>query len=317
MSDNRITRLVVVGLVLIASMGTLSAQQATIFPFLRGTLSARSAGLAGSNVAMTEDLSTVVINPASLMTLTQPALTATFIKHVLDINSGFAAYGDSLFDAGMYAVTASYTSDGSFERTDAQGNVLGTFTASDLAIAATFARDLDTLISYGFTVKFLYGAIDDQTTTAIALDAAMLFRLPEARTNVAISLLNAGTQLSTYDGMKDALPIDLRIGLNHRLRGLPLLLNFSLNHLADDVDDFLDRFLNFSIGGELYLGKYVQARLGYDNATRNLSGVNVATQLTGLSGGVGVHLTSMDIDYSLSSMGASALLHRISVGLKL
>jgi len=312
-----LVRIVAISSMLLACTATLHAQEATIFPFLRATLSARSAGLGGSTVAMTEDLSSVVINPASLTTLDGRSVTATFIKHVLDINSGFAAFGDSLFDAGMYAVTASYTSNGTFERTDNDGNVIGTFSASDLALAASFARELDTLISYGFTVKFLYGNVDDQTTSAIAVDAAMLFRLPAARTNIGISLLNAGAQLSTYDGQSDDLPIDLRIGLNHRLRGLPLLINFSLNHLADEVESFGDRFLNFSIGGELYLGKYVQARLGYDNATRNLSGVNVATQLTGLSGGIGVKHTSTNIDYSLSSLGASAFLHRISVGLNL
>jgi hypothetical protein len=71
------------------------------------------------------------------------------------------------------------------------------------------------------------------------------------------------------------------------------------------------------VGGELYIGNYVQARLGYDNATRNLSGVNVATQLTGVSGGLGVHLENLDVDYAISSLGSSAILHRLSVGLML
>lgn len=295
----------------------IQAQQATIFPFLRGTISARSAGLGGSTVAMVDDLGSVVLNPASIATLRNQSFTATFIKHVLDINSGFASYSDSLSNAGVYAVTASYTSYGSFERSDKQGSILGTFGASDVVLAASFAKELDTLITYGFTAKILYGTLDDKSTTAIAFDAALLFQLPVSRTNIGISLLNAGTQLSTYDGVRDVLPIDLRVGLNHRLRGLPLLVNVSLNHLTDNVDGFLDRFLNFSVGGELYLGKYIQARLGYDNATRNLSGVNVATQLTGVSGGVGVNLEQFDIDYALSSMGASALLHRISIDIDL
>jgi hypothetical protein len=65
----------------------------------------------------------------------------------------------------------------------------------------------------------------------------------------------------------------------------------------------------------LYLGKVITARIGYDNAQRNLSGVNVATQATGLSGGIGVNLEDLDIDYALSSLGSSALMHRLSVGL--
>jgi hypothetical protein len=295
----------------------LSAQQATLFSFLRGTMSARSAGLAGSTVAMTDDLSSVVINPAALATTSGRQVAGTFIKHVLDINSGYAIYGDSIAGIGHIAAMASYTSYGSFDRTNASGDITGSFTASDLAIAASLSRQLDTLITYGFTLKYLHGTNDDQTSSAIAMDAGILIQIPKSRVNIGMALLNAGTQLSTYDGTTDRLPIDLRIGVNHRLKGLPLLVNASLNHLTDEVDSFFDRFLNFSVGGELYIGNYVQARLGYDNATRNLSGVNVATQLTGVSGGLGVHLENLDVDYAISSLGSSAILHRLSVGLML
>ena len=310
-------RIVMVLLVSGTPSAVLLAQQATIFPFMRGTLSARAAGLAGSTVAMTDDISMIVVNPASLATLQEPAVTGTFIKHVLDIYSGYAAYGDEIDGVGHWGVTASFTSYGSFERTDGSGVASGTFGANDLAIAGTFSKHLDTLITYGVTLKVLHSSLDDMASTAIAVDAGLLFQIPESRTNVGISLLNAGAQLSTYDGTTDRLPIDLRIGVNHRLKGLPLLVNASINHLTDDVDSFFDRFLNFSVGGELYIGKAVRARVGYDNGTRNLSGVNVATQLTGVSGGVGVYLEAFNIDYALSSLGSSALLHRLSLGLAL
>ena len=73
--------------------------------------------------------------------------------------------------------------------------------------------------------------------------------------------------------------------------------------------------MNFSVGGELSIGKYVKARLGYDNSTRNLSAVNVSTQLSGVSGGIGVALETMQFDYAISSLGSSAIIHRITVGL--
>ena len=291
------------------------AQQATIFPMLRGMISARAAGLAGSTVAMPEDVSMVVLNPATVGTLRAQTVTGTFLKHVLDINSGFAVYSDTLSTTSAWAVTASFTSFGSFERTDRQGVSTGAFTANDVCLAATYSNHLDTLITYGVTAKLLHSNLDDMASTAFAVDAGLLFRIPKSRTNVGIVILNAGTQLSTYDGVRDRLPLDVRIGVNHRLKGLPLLVNASINHLADDVDSFVDRFLNFSIGGELYIGSSVRARVGYDNATRNLSGINVSTQLTGLSAGVGVQLDELCFDYALSSLGSSAMLHRLSVGL--
>ncbi len=287
-------------------------QQATIFPMLRAQLSGRAAGLAGATVAMTGDGSMLMINPASLATVQQPVVTATFLKHVLDINSGFAIYADTLSDVASWAVSASVMSFGDFVRTDRQGIASGSFLANDVALAATYSSHIDTLITYGVTAKLLYSTLDNMQSTAVALDAGILFQIPRSRTNVGLSILNAGTQLSTYDGVSDQLPLDVRIGVNHRLKGLPLLVQASINHLADDVDSFTDRFLNFSVAGELYIGSAVQARLGYDNSTRNISGVNVATQLTGLSGGLGVVLNDLRFDYALSSMGSAALLHRLT-----
>jgi hypothetical protein len=98
---------------------------------------------------------------------------------------------------------------------------------------------------------------------------------------------------------------------------LPLLVNASLNHLTDEVGSLVDRLLNFSVGGELYLGKVVQARIGYTNAVRNTSTVNVPGQLTGLTGGLGIHLPTLDIDYALSSLGAASVVHRVSVAMRL
>ena len=293
------------------------AQQATIFPFLRSMVSARMAGLGGSTVSMPNDPSNVVLNPAVLPTLEHQKIAGTFIKYALDINAGYATYNQEIEDVGTFAVTASFTSYGAFDRANHEGIVTGTFGASDVVLGVSFARELDTLITYGVTAKVLHSSLDDMASTAIALDAGLLFRFPASRTNLGVSVINIGTQLSTYDGTSDALPLDMRLGVNHRLRGLPLLVNVSLNHLTDDVPSFFDRFLNFSVGGELYLGKVIQVRVGYDNATRNTSGVNVATQLTGLSAGIGIALPSLDFDYALSSIGASVLLHRVSVAVRI
>lgn len=309
-------RLGLVGICLAGAL-TATAQQATIFPFLRTNLSARQAALGGATSAMTGDAATVLLNPAAIATVDSTRISATFLKNVLDINSGVAILVTQVEGLGTVAATAVYSSSGSFTRATEQGTRTGTFSAGDVAFGISLAREIDTLISYGATLKFISSNLDDMASTAIALDAGIHFRFPASRTNLALSVLQLGTQLSTYDGSRDRLPVDVRIGINHRLRGLPLLVNASLNHLADDVPSIGDRLLNFSIGGELYLGKALNLRIGYDNTTRNLSDVNVASQLTGLSGGVGLLLGSTTVDYGLSTFGSAVLLHRLSVGIGL
>ncbi len=312
------TRIVVVAVVMvIMAQLTAGAQQASVFSFMRYGLSARHAALGGATNALTNDPTTVVLNPATLTTVEGSRVSATVLKHVLDINSGLAVYSTELESGATVAATAVFSSYGSFDRADELGTRFGTFGANDVAFGVSYANEIDTMFSYGATAKFLYSGVADMASTAVAIDAGLLVRFPATRTNIAISASNLGVQLSTFDGTSDRLPVDVRIGLNHRLRGLPLLVNVSLKHLADDVPTLADRLLNFSVGGELYLGKAVQLRLGYDHASRNTTGVPVATQLTGLSGGIGINVKTIGIDYALSTFGSAAILHRLSVGLRL
>lgn len=307
-----------VALALCVSIATLSAsssfgQQGFIFNFLRSTISARMAGLGGATVGITQDPANVVINPAVLTTVDSSMITATFIKHVLDINAGYASYNTNVESLGDVAATIGYLNYGTFQRTSSIGDRSGTFGANDLAVSFSVANELDSTLSYGVTAKVLHSTIPDMSSTAVAVDAGLLYRIPAKRTNIGLSILNVGTQLSTYDGTRDRLPLDMRIGISHRLRGLPLLVNASLNHLTDDVSNVLDRLRNFSVGGELYLGKFVQARLSYDNRLRNTSGVNIASQLSGLSAGLGLRLPSLSFDYAYSALGAAAVMHRVSI----
>ncbi|MBM4178575.1 MAG: PorV/PorQ family protein [Ignavibacteria bacterium] len=291
---------------------TSFAQQASIFGSMRHLIGARSAALGGSTVALVGDASNVVINPATIAVGDTSEVHGTFIKHVLDINAGLVTYATDVSD-GMGAVTVGYMNAGDFKRSTSDGTIVGSFGASDVAIGLSFAKELDTLIAYGVTAKVMHSTLADMRSTALALDAGLLFRFPAKRTNVGISITNLGTQLSTFDGTADRLPLDMRIGLNHRLRGLPLMINLSLNHLTDDAEDVLARLSNFSIGGEFHIGKYVQARFAYDNATRNTSAVSVSTQLSGFSGGIGIKASALHFSYGFNVLGASAVLHRLSL----
>ncbi len=292
---------------------SVHAQQTFIFNFLRSTISARMAGLGGATVAVVQDPANMVINPAVLSTVDSSVVTATFIKHVLDINAGYATYNRHIDGVGQMGFTVGYLNYGTFSRTTVTGDRTGSFGANDIALSASVSNELDSTLSYGVTAKVLHSTIPDMSSTAVAFDAGLLYQIPAKRLNIGLSILNVGTQLSTYDGVRDRLPLDMRIGVSHRLRGLPLLVNFSLNHLTDETDDILDRLYNFSVGGELYLGKVIQARLSYDNRLRNTSAVNIASQLSGLSAGVGLRLPSFSFDYAYSALGAAAVMHRLSL----
>ncbi len=296
-------------------IGITSAYSQSPYQFLRYVSSARAAGIAGCFVSMPNDASALFYNPATVYSVDEKKTSFTFLKHVLDINSGNATYVHKL-EEGVLAGSVNFTNYGSFEYADSEGNRDGrTFSANDVALGATYSNIIDTNFYWGATLKFVFSNLEEFSSTALALDAGILYRIPEKRTNIGVSILHSGFQLTGINGVSENLPLDIRAGINHRLRGLPLLVNFTFHHLADDEGDFFDRFKNFALGGELYLGNNLRARLGYDNQVRNFASTDSDKGLSGFSGGIGIVIEEFNFDYALAQYGAAASLHRFSIAL--
>ncbi len=285
----------------------------TPFNFLKYAGSARSASLAGAFVAIGDDPTALFINPASVAINKERNFSVTFLKHVLDVNSGSVSFHRSWENIGSFALSAIYTNYGSFERTDINGQVLGSFGANDFSFGVSYGNILDTNLFYGGTLKIISSNIDKYSSMAIAMDVGLLYLIPEKRTSIGLSILHFGTQLTTFDGARESLPLDLRIGISHRLRGLPLLLNFNFYNLADPTSKFFDKFLKFSIGGEFYFGENVNLRIGYDNNIRKYSSTSKDKKFTGFSGGLGLKFKELNFDYGVSQVGVSAIFHRFSL----
>ncbi len=300
-------------LIMLVLIGSAAYSQDKSFMLLRNNMSARAAALSGSFEAMTDDVNAVFFNPATIYTVEEKNFSATFFKHVLDINSGLVTYIRDFKDVGRFAAAVSFTSYGSFDATDQYGNVTGTFSGSNFAMGISYSNELDSNLYWGATAKMVYFGIEDASSMAFAVDAGLIYCIPEKRTNLAFSILNAGMQISKFGDISENPPLDVRLGLNHSLKGLPLLLNVSIHHLADEEDNFFDRFLNFSIGGEFSFGKVIQVRVGYDNAIRQNSAPDFDKKLSGFSGGVGMRLKDFNFDYGIAQVGAFAYFHRFSL----
>lgn len=302
--------------VLILAVSSMMADD-TPYNFIRFNSTARAAALSNAVVSIEGDASFLLFNPALLQTSEDKTLYTTFSKHVLDINSGNVIYKINQFDmdGGALAAQISFNSYGSFDYLDDNGKIYGNgFSGSDLSAGVTYSNELDSNWYYGVTGKLIYLSLEEQSSSAIAFDAGMFYKYNE-RTNFGFSILHVGTELSSLYGQSAKLPVDVRIGANHRLKGLPLLVNISFHHLADEVDSFFDRFKNFAIGGELYLSKVINLRVGYDNQIRNFASSDENKGLSGLSGGIGLKFKDLDFDYGYAEYGASIGLHRFSLAL--
>lgn len=296
---------------------TASAQSLTPYQFLRVNSSARAAALGGAVVSIYGDPNMVFFNPAAIGTVDTAAVSFTFLKHVLDINSGLASYVSPIGVDESWGASVIYASYGTFSQFNNQATQTGTFSVTDIAVQGSYSNILDKNFRYGATAKLIYSNLASARSVAFAVDAGLIYSMPQSRTNLGFSILNAGTQLNSYGEESENLPLDIRLGINHRLRGLPLLVNFSVAHLADENQTFGERITNFEIGGELYLSKVIELRLGYDNYLRRATRFESSSQFAGLSAGLGVKIKDFNIDYAMTSAGAPATFHRISLNVKL
>ncbi|HTY37704.1 MAG TPA: type IX secretion system protein PorQ [Bacteroidota bacterium] len=294
------------------------AQDRGTFSFLRNEVGARAAALNGSFASMTNDPNLIFYNPGALSTLTQPRGSVGFLKHLLDVNGGSISYARPVEGIGTVGGGIFYLDYGSFNQTDESMNNLGSFGAHDLEFVAGISRSVDEVTSVGMNLKFIYSSIGEYRSSGIAIDAGALYRIPSQNITIGASVLTLGTQLQTYDGVKESLPLDVTIGITKRPEHLPVFLNLDFHHLTDKQTKALDHLSSFSIGAEFLMSESVRLRVGYNNQQRKDLKLGGGTPgLAGMSLGGGILIGEYVIDYAFNSYGKIGSLHRISLGMGL
>ncbi|MCS7014092.1 MAG: type IX secretion system protein PorQ [Chloroherpetonaceae bacterium] len=291
--------------------------QTTVYDFLRLDRSARIAALGGNSVSLAGDIASFFQNPAVLDSSTHKQASFSFQKHVLDINSGFVAYGRTLPGIGQFGAGISVVSYGNFEETDAVGNTTGSFSAGDFALQIGYAVNLQHFgfgaLRAGAALKFIFSSIQAFRSTALALDAGLLLAVPSEALHIGFAVLNLGTQLSGFDGVRENLPLDVRFSLSKKLEGLPLELTVGFIRLADPSDNFFTRFRQFTVGGEFTITEAVKLRIGYSNLQRQDLSLTGTLGLSGFSAGLGIAIEHFRFDYAFSSWGVLGGLHQLTL----
>ncbi|GAB5465980.1 MAG: hypothetical protein Kapaf2KO_14160 [Candidatus Kapaibacteriales bacterium] len=297
-----------------------NSQVVTNTPFLPvgNSADARSAALSNAVVALDNDINALFFNPATLYTSEKRDLSFTFLKNISDINSGSAVYSnDELINTGgVWAVSSNFTDFGSFEYANQFGlRNGGTFGAQNFNIGISHSNELDSNLYWGGTVRYLYAGLEQNSSSAMVVDAGLLYEFSDNRSIVGLSLLNAGFVLNTFDGADESITPDLRVGFSHRLQGMPLLFNIALYRLLDQQESFWTRFGNIAVGGEFEIGDYIRLRGGYDFYTSsNLSAESQST-FSGFSFGAGGEFKDFDINLSINQYGSEVLFGRISLNM--
>lgn len=300
-------------LLLAAAECIVQGQETYVFDFVRNDASARSAAMGGAFVTVLDDPVGLFYNPATIASTDSSQVSFTFFKHLLDINSGSVAIATELDQVGHVAFGVNFTSYGSFDRTTRESNVSGEFGASDLLVSAGWGADLGEGFSAGLSGSAMFSTIDDAGASALALGGGLTYVDTARRLVAGMSILHIGSQLSSFGEDTEPLPVDLKLGISHRLKGLPLLVALNFSRLLDEQTEFVDRLASFSIGGEFTISRPLRLRLGYNNRTRQDVPFGTTKGLSGFSGGVGVVIAGYRFDYGFNPLDRIGGFHRVTI----
>ena len=221
----------------------------TVFEFLKLDTSPRTAAMAGSFVAGSEDPNIIFYNPAGIRTLKETPISFSYVSHLLDVNMASLSASYEFKGIGRFGAAIQYVNYGKFNEMTEDGIKTGEFNVSDFALTIGYANNLDSNFSYGINTKFIYSGIQERSSTAIAFDLGLLYDFPQAGWSIGFSVLNLGSQLKAYYDTKEDLPIDMRLGFSKQFEKVPLRVFFSFNRLYETADNFLSRFKKDDLNG--------------------------------------------------------------------
>lgn len=303
-------------LISIIFLTTITKAQST-YEFLRLDPSARSGALGGSFVANNDDADVIFYNPAGLSLLADNPISFSFVKHLMDINLASLSYSTEFDDIGRFGAAVKYINYGTFDEADEFGNRFGEFGANELAFILGYSNSLDENFYYGANAKFIYSGIADRSSVGIGVDLGLHYTVPEQNINFGISILNLGSQISSYYDTKEDLPLDIVIGGAVRLKNLPARLSLDFHKLNEDREDFVERFKAFALGVEFILSPVFNLRFGYNNERRSELKIGTTAGIAGFNAGLGIKISDYQFNYGYSSLGLVGGWHRVGISTNL
>ena len=313
-------RLAIVIITLSSQFSVLSSQTSqTSMNFLRLPVSAHVAALGGDNVSLTDDDATLVFhNPALINFVSDKTINLNYMTYMEGCKTASASFVKGLTERSSWAVTGQYMDYGKMKQTTADNQVLGDFSARDIAVGGTFAYALTNQVNGGISAKFISSSIASYNALAVGVDLGLNYCDSVGDFSVSLVARNLGGQVKAYDDEFERIPFDLQLGLTKRLTSSPLRFSVTLMRLHDWSEP-LGCHLN--IGADLLLGENIYVAAGYDFRRAHEMKISdsdgASAHGAGLSLGAGISLErlKLHIGYGKYHVSASSLLFNISYAL--
>ena len=297
----------------------------SVYQFLNMMTSPRQAALGGKVITIYDyDVNQAIFNPAVINPDMDNQLSANYGNYFGEVSYGTGAYAYT-WDRRVQTlhVGVSYVNYGTFEGRDEIGNLTGDFTGSEGALSLGYAYNIPwTDIYLGANLKLISSTLESYHSFGAAIDLGAIYIDERNDINIALAIRNAGTQLTTYAGTNEKLPLEIIAGISQELEHVPLRWHITVENLQqwnvaftnpvyaeqgldgqskEDKPSFINNALRHVIlGAELFPQKSFNIRVGYNFRRGEELKLEEQRTFAGLSAGIGIKMGNLRFNYSYS-----------------
>ncbi|HKO76278.1 MAG TPA: type IX secretion system protein PorQ, partial [Flavobacterium sp.] len=204
------------------------------YEFLNLITSPRQAALGGKVITIyDEDVNQALFNPASINEEMDNHLSLNYGNYYQEVTYGTASYAYT-YDQHLQTFQAgiNYINYGKFDGYDENGLPTSTFTGSEIALSLGYAYNIPyTDIHLGANAKLIESTLESYNSFGAAVDLGMVYIDEKNDVNWALTLMNIGTQFTTYDGTREKIPFEIIAGVSQELEHVPIRWHFTLENL--------------------------------------------------------------------------------------
>jgi hypothetical protein len=305
------------------SYGQVGGQ--SVYQFLNLMTSPRQAALGGKVITIyDQDVNTANFNPATINPEMDNHFAVNYGNLYGEITYGTAAYAYT-YDRHLQTFHAgvSYVNYGDFEGYDENGVETSEFTGSEAALSFGYSYNWPgTNLHLGANAKLITSALESYTSFGAAADIGALYIDEKNSINYGLAIRNLGTQITTYAGTNEPLPLEILLGISQQMENVPIRWHLTLENLQqwniafsnpahavgnidggeteEKVSFFNNALRHVIIGAELFPQKGFNVRLGYNFRRSEELRLLEQRNFSGLSVGFGLKLHKLKFNYSYS-----------------
>ncbi|WMI64994.1 type IX secretion system protein PorQ [Aestuariibaculum sp. YM273] len=301
------------------------------YQFLNLVSSPRQAALGGKVLTNVDyDVTQGLFNPATINMEMDNQLALNYTSYLGGISYGTASYAYTVdrrtqtFHGGI-----TYINYGSFDGYDEDGNSTGTFTGSETALSLGYALQLGYSDFYfGGNLKLITSKLEQYNSFGAAVDLGLIYIDEVNDFHAALAVRNLGTQITTYAGLQEKLPLEVDFGMSQTLENVPIRWHVTLENLqewpiarpnpsrvtsdlsgnqTEEKIGFLGQVIRHTIiGAEVFPEGGFNIRLGYN--FRRAEELRLVDQrnFSGLSAGFSIKLNKLRFSYTHAKYTSAA-----------